>query len=696
LSEMAGNTLGKTRNIGIIAHIDAGKTTVTERILYYTGRAHRMGAVDEGTATMDWMVEEQERGITITSAATTCFWRDHRINIIDTPGHVDFTAEVERSLRVLDGAVGVFCGVGGVEAQSETVWRQASKYKVPRMAFVNKLDRPGSDFFRVVEEIDGVLAANPVPVTLPYGSEESFVGVIDVVEMKAVRFLDDTLGAEFVEEAIPGAYVEQAKAARDRLVEKLGECADAVMERYVAGEEVTADEIRKYLRAATISGKLTPVLCGSALKNKGVQWLLDAVCHYLPSPVDLPSVVGIDPKSRAEVERRPSADEHLSALAFKIQADSHGDLTFVRVYSGTMKQGQRVYNPGRDAIETATRIVRLYADDREAVDKISAGDICAIIGLKQTVTGDTLCEREHPVLLEHIEFPTSVLSMAIEPKSVADRNKLIDVLRKLAREDPTFETKTDAETGELLICGMGELHLEVLKQRMLREFRVDANVGKPQVSYRETMRKAVEAEGKFIQQTGGRGQYGHVKLRVEPCAECAEVVFENEASPNDVPKDYVRAVEEGIRSAAAAGIETGYPLIGVKVTLAGGSFHPVDSSELAFQSAAARGLRLAVEKAGVELLEPIMRLEVYTPEANVGDVISDLNSRRTEIDKMDVRGGYRVIRGRAPLAEMFGYATSLRSATQGRGSFTMEPLEYQLVPKHISEAIVEFGQPVPA
>jgi elongation factor G len=693
---MAEHQLDKTRNIGIIAHIDAGKTTVTERILYYTGGAHRMGAVDEGTATMDWMVEEQERGITITSAAMTCLWRDHKINVIDTPGHVDFTAEVERSLRVLDGAVGVFCGVGGVEAQSETVWRQANKYKVPRIVFVNKLDRLGSDFSRVVEEIDKVLAANPVPVTLPYKSGDELLGIIDIVEMKAVRFLDETLGMEFVEEEIPEAYLEQARAAREKLVEKLGECTDRAMEKYVAGEELSADEIRRYLREATTSGKITPVLCGSALRNKGVQRLLDAVCWYLPSPMDVPPVTGIEPKSHAEVTRRPSPDEHLAALAFKIQADSHGDLTFVRVYSGTIRRGQRVYNPGRGVIETATRIVRLYADQREAVERVSAGDICAIIGLKQTITGDTLCEREHPVLLEHIEFPTSVLSMAIEPKSMADRNKLIDVLRKLAREDPTFETKTDSETGELLICGMGELHLEVLKQRMLREFRIDANVGRPQVSYRETIRKAVEVESKFVQQTGGHGQYGHVKLRVEPCEECTEVVFQNEASPNDVPKDYVRAVEEGIRSAASAGIETGYPLIRVTVTLTGGSFHPVDSSEPAFQSAAARGLRLAVEKAGVELLEPIMRLEVFMPEANVGDVIGDLNSRRAEIDKINVRGGYRVIRARAPLAEMFGYATSLRSATQGRGSFTMEPLEYQLVPKHISQAIVEFGQPVPA
>jgi len=693
---MAGNVLEKTRNIGIIAHIDAGKTTVTERILYYTGRAYRMGAVDEGTATMDWMVEEQERGITITSAATTCFWRDHKINIIDTPGHVDFTAEVERSLRVLDGAVGVFCGVGGVEAQSETVWRQANKYKVPRIAFVNKLDRPGSDFYRVMDEMNRVLAANPVAVTLPYGAQDKLVGIIDVIEMKAVRFVDETLGAEFVEEDVPATYLEEAERARERLVERLGECADPVMEKYVAGEGVSADEIRKHLRDATISGKVTPVLCGSALKNKGVQRLLDAVCWYLPSPVDVPPVKGVDPKSRAEVERRPSPDDHLAALAFKVQADAHGDLTFLRLYSGTLKQGQRVYNPGREVIETATRIVRLYADEREALEEVRAGDICAVIGLKQTITGDTVCEREHPVLLEHIEFPTSVLSMAIEPKSVADRNKLIDVLRKLAREDPTFETKTDPETGELLICGMGELHLEVLKHRMLREFKVDANVGKPQVSYRETIQKAVEVEGRFVQQTGGRGQYGHVKLRVEPCEECSEVVFENEASPNDVPKDYVRSVEEGIRAAASAGIETGYPLIRVKVTLTGGSFHPVDSSELAFQSAAARGLRLAVEKAGIELLEPIMRLEVYAPEANVGDVIGDLNARRAEIDKMDVRGEYRLIRGRVPLAEMFGYATSLRSATQGRGSFTMEPLEYQLVPKHISQAIVEFGQPVPA
>jgi elongation factor G len=685
---MADVPINKIRNIGIIAHIDAGKTTVTERILYYTGKGYKMGEVHEGTATMDWMPEEQERGITITSAATTCEWDDHCVNIIDTPGHVDFTAEVERSLRVLDGAIGVFCGVGGVEAQSETVWRQADKYKVPRLAFVNKLDRVGSDFFAVVKEIEERLDARPIAIQMPLGKEQEFRGIIDLIRLKAVTFQGD-YGEKVVEEEIPSDLVAEAQYRREEMIERIAEHSELMMAKYVEGVEPTVDEIYAGLREATVRSAATPVLCGAAFKNKGIQPLLDAVARFLPSPLDIPPLQGHHPKQKDTVlTRKPSPDEPFAGLVFKIFSDQHGDLNYVRIYSGQLFSGKRVYNVNKDKKESISRIYRMHADSRAQVETAGPGDIVAVIGPKFAVTGDTLCDERHPVILERISFPQTVISMSIEPKTQADKDKLAIVLSKLAKEDPTFDRRMDSETGQMIISGMGELHLEVLKNRMLRDFGLDANVGRPRVSYKETITRATEAEGKFIRQTGGRGQYGHVEIRVEPFHGESPVEFENKIIGGAIPKEYIPAVEQGIRETAKSGVVTGYPLINIKVTLLDGSFHEVDSSDIAFNAAAALALREAVKRVGVELLEPIMKLEIAVPEQYLGDVIADLNSRRADITEMQARGSMRIIHAKAPLAEMFGYSTALRSASQGRATYTMEPCEYRIAPRQIYEKIV--------
>jgi len=678
----------RIRNIGIIAHIDAGKTTVTERILYYTGKEHKMGEVDEGTAVMDWMEEEQERGITITSAATTCEWKGCQINIIDTPGHVDFTAEVERSLRVLDGAVGVFSAVEGVEAQSETVWRQADRYNVPRIAFVNKMDRIGADFFAVVDEMRERLAANAVPIEVPIGKEQDFAGVVDLINMQAVYFLGED-GATVERKEIPQELLDTALEYREKLIESLSDIEDSIMNKYLEGEEVAAEEIVAALRKGVISNRITPVLCGAALRNKGIQPLLDAVCDMLPSPKDIPPIIGRDPEDREkELPRKTDPNEPLAALAFKIASDRHGDLVFVRVYSGVLVAGQRVYNASKDKKEAITRLYRMHANNREQIDYAGPGEIAAVIGPRYTVTGDTLCDARHPVLLEAMHFPQTVISMAIEPKTQADRDKLALALEKLAKEDPTFEKKVDPETGQMIISGMGELHLEVLKHRMLREFKVDANVGKPRVSYKETILHESIGEGKFVRQTGGRGQYGHVVLRVEPYRGDDFIAFECEVGGDVIPKHFIPAIEMGVRSAASTGVVTGYPLINIKVVVIGGSYHEVDSSDVAFSAAGSIALRDAVEKAGVELLEPIMDVEVAVPEQYLGEIINDLNSRRATITRMEQRGGLKIVRALVPLAEMFGYSTSLRSLSQGRATYTMEPREYRPVPQHIFEKVV--------
>jgi elongation factor G len=675
--------LEKLRNIGIAAHIDAGKTTLSERVLFYTGRAYKMGEVDEGTATLDWMEEEQKRGITITAAATSCSWKDYQINLIDTPGHVDFTAEVERSLRVLDGAVCVFCGVGGVEAQSETVWRQADRYRVPRLCFVNKLDRVGSDFFKVVEEIKEKLGAKPVPIQIPLGREQDFKGSIDLVRMKAWQYEGEELGTKYKEIDIPEQDMPLARKMHEGLVEKVAEEVEWFMEMYLREEPIEEADIKKAIRQATISARIVPVLCGSALKNKGVQMLLDAVCDYLPSPLDVPPVEGTHPEKEEVLLRKASPEEPLAALAFKIMADKHGDLTYLRIYSGTLRSGQRVFNSRKKKVELISRLYKMHANAREQVEEATAGDIVAAIGLKDTVTGDTLCERQQAVLLEPVHFPETVISMAIEPKTQAEKEKLIYALNKLKKEDPTFNVRMNEETGQLVISGMGELHLEVLKNRMLREYNVDANVGAPKVAYKETLAKAVLIEEKFIQQTGGRGQYGHVVILFEPCKEAHPVLFEDEIVGGAIPRQYIKSVSSAVEETAQGGVLGGYPLINVKATLKDGSHHPVDSSDLAFYTAAARSLSRAVQEAGSVLLEPIMKVEVSVPEANLGDVLGDLNSRRADIQELDMRSGIRVIRGFVPLAEMFGYATVLRSLTSGRGGYIMEPHEYRAVPKEL-------------
>ncbi|WPD19045.1 elongation factor G [Thermaerobacter composti] len=682
--------LERTRNIGIAAHIDAGKTTTTERILYYTGRVHRMGEVHEGAATMDWMVQEQERGITITSAATTCFWRDHRINIIDTPGHVDFTVEVERSLRVLDGVIAIFAARGGVEPQSETVWRQANKYRVPRIAFVNKMDVVGANFFRVLDQMRERLGANPVAIQLPIGVEDSFRGIVDLVEMKAIFYRDD-LGTRYEAEEIPADMREQVEEYREKLLEAVAEIDEGLMVKYLEGEPISAQEIRAALRQGTINLQLVPVLCGSAYRNKGVQPLLDAVVDYLPSPLDIAAVRGIDPKTGQEVERKVSDDEPFAALVFKIMTDPYvGKLAFFRVYSGHLKAGSYVYNSNKGRQERIGRIVRMHANYREEVDEVWSGDIAAAVGLKDTITGETLCDPNAPIVLESMEFPEPVISVAIEPKTQADQDKLGESLNKLAEEDPTFRVHTDEETGQTIISGMGELHLEIIVDRLMREFKVAANVGKPQVAYKETITRPARAEGKYIRQTGGRGQYGHVVLEIEPLEPGGGFEFVNKIVGGVVPKEYIPAVEAGVREAMQNGILAGYPVLDVRVSLVDGSYHEVDSSEMAFKIAGSMGFRNAALQAGPVLLEPIMKVEVVVPEAYMGDVIGDINARRGRVEGMEPEaGGLQVIRALVPLAEMFGYATDLRSKTQGRGTYTMQFSHYEQVPKNIADQIIE-------
>jgi len=681
--------LERTRNIGIMAHIDAGKTTTTERILFYTGRVHRIGEVDEGSATMDWMVQEQERGITITSAATTCFWRDHRINIIDTPGHVDFTVEVERSLRVLDGAVAIFCSVGGVEPQSETVWRQADKYHVPRIAYINKMDRIGADFFRSVESLREKLGANPVCIHLPIGEEDRFCGVVDLIHNRAVIWVDD-LGTRMKELPVPAEMQELAAVYREKLLEAVAEADEELMLKYLEGEELTAEEIKRGLRKGTLATKITPVLCGSSYKNRGVQLLLDAIVDFLPSPTDIPAVRGIDPATGREDRRVARDDEPFSALAFKIMVDPYvGKLTFFRVYSGRLASGSYIYNSTKNRRERVGRLVLMHANHREEVDAVFAGDIAAAIGLKFTTTGDTLCDEEHPILLESMDFPEPVISVAIEPKTKADQDKMGIALQRLAEEDPTFRVHFDQETGQTIISGMGELHLEIIIDRLLREFKVGANVGRPQVAYKETLRKPARAEGKFIRQTGGRGQYGHVVLEVEPRERGAGFDFVNKIVGGVVPKEYIPAVEAGVREAMESGVLYGYPVVDVRVTLVDGSYHPVDSSEMAFKVAGSLAFKKAAGQAEPQLLEPVMRVEVVVPDEYMGDVIADLNGRRGHIDAMEMQGKMRVIRSRVPLAEMFGYATELRSRTQGRGTYTMQFDHYAEVPQSIIEKIIK-------
>ncbi|NPV26989.1 MAG: elongation factor G [Firmicutes bacterium] len=680
--------LERTRNIGIMAHIDAGKTTTTERILFYTGRVHRMGEVHDGAATMDWMVQEQERGITITSAATTCYWKDHRINIIDTPGHVDFTVEVERSLRVLDGAVAVFCSVAGVEPQSETVWRQADKYGVPRIAYMNKMDRVGADFFRGVDMISKRLGANAVPIQLPIGAEENFVGIIDLVKNTAIVYLDD-LGTVSEETAIPPELVEQAAFYREKLLEAVAESDEELMVKYLEGQELTVEEIKQGIRKATIAVKVIPVLCGSSFKNKGVQPLLDAVVDYLPAPTDIPAVRGIDPATGLEHERFSSDDEAFSALAFKIMADPYvGKLTFFRVYSGTLQSGSYVYNSTRGKRERIGRILQMHANHREEIFEVCTGDIAAAVGLKDTTTGDTLCDEKKPIILESMQFPAPVISVAIEPKSKADQDRMGTALQKLSEEDPTFKIHVDPETGQTIISGMGELHLEIITDRLLRDFKVNANVGKPQVAYRESIKKVVKAEGRFVRQTGGRGQYGHVWLEVEPLEPGQGFEFVNKIVGGAVPREYIPAVEAGVKEAMENGVLAGYPVVDVRVNLVDGSYHEVDSSEIAFKIAGSMAFRNAIEKADAVLLEPIGKIEIIVPEEYLGDVIADLNSRRGRVQGFEPRGDVQVVQGYVPMAEMFGYATDLRSRTQGRGNYVMQFSHYEEVPNHVTEKIL--------
>jgi len=681
--------LERVRNIGIIAHIDAGKTTTTERILYYTGRIHKIGEVHEGAAEMDWMEQEKERGITITSATTTCFWKDHRINIVDTPGHVDFTIEVERSLRVLDGAVTILCSVGGVQPQTETVWRQADKYGVPRIIFVNKMDRIGADFFKVVADVEEKLGAKPVPLQIPVGAEDEFKGVVDLITMKAIIWEEETLGAKFHYEEIPEDLKDLAEEYREKMIEALADVDEEIMMKYLEGEEISEEEIRQAIRKGTIELKFFPMLCGSAFKNKGVQPLLDAVVDYLPSPLDVPPIKGINPKTGEEEERHASYEEPFAALAFKILTDPYvGQLTFIRVYSGLMESGSYVYNATRDKKERLARILRMHANKREEIPVLGAGDIAAAVGLRETYTGDTLCDPNHPILLEAMEFPEPVISVAVEPKTKADQEKLSLALQKLAKEDPSFRVSTDHETGQTIISGMGELHLEIIVDRLKREFKVDVNVGRPQVAYRETIRKEVTSEGKFIKQTGGRGQYGHVWLKIEPLEPGKGFEFYETIKGGVVPKEYIPAVEAGIREAMETGVVAGYPMTDIKVTLFDGSYHEVDSSEMAFKIAGSIAFKEGAKKANPVLLEPIMEVEVTTPEEFMGDVIGDLNKRRGRVQGMEARGNAQVIRALVPLAEMFGYATDLRSMTQGRATYIMKFSHYEEVPPNVAEQII--------
>lgn len=682
--------LAKTRNIGIMAHIDAGKTTTTERILFYTGRSHKIGEVHDGAATMDWMAQEQERGITITSAATTCFWKDHRIQIIDTPGHVDFTVEVERSLRVLDGAVAVFCAVGGVQPQSETVWRQADRYNVPRIAYINKMDRTGADFHKVIGMMKDRLGTRTVLLQLPMGAEDQFVGIIDLIEMHAIHFNEDDKGINPTIEPIPAEYLEDAELHRHELVEAAAEYDDALLEKFLGDEEIGKDELKAAIRKATIDCAVTPVVCGASFKNKGVQALLDSIVEYLPSPVDIPAVSGTSLADDSEVSREADDKAPFAALAFKVMTDPYvGKLTYFRVYSGTVTSGSYVLNSTKGHKERFGRLLQMHANHREDVDAVYAGDIVAAVGLKNTTTGDTLCADDAAVLLESMEFPDPVIDIAIEPKTKAEQDKLGVALAKLAEEDPTFRVRTDEETGQTIIAGMGELHLEVIVDRLLREFKVEANVGKPQVAYRETAGKAVtEVQSKFVRQTGGRGQYGHVVINVTPQEPGEGYVFENKIVGGVIPKEYIPAVDKGIQEALTTGVLAGYPVVDIKVELVDGSYHEVDSSEMAFKIAGSMGIKEALRKSGAVLLEPVMAVEVDTPEDFMGDVMGDLSSRRGHIEGMEPRGHSQVVRGKVPLANMFGYATDLRSRTQGRAAYTMQFKAYEPVPKSIAEEIV--------
>ncbi|HYC56435.1 MAG TPA: elongation factor G [Candidatus Binatia bacterium] len=677
------------RNFGIMAHIDAGKTTTTERVLFYTGISHKLGEVHDGAATMDWMEQEQERGITITSAATTCSWRDHRINIIDTPGHVDFTIEVERSLRVLDGAVAVFCAVGGVEPQSETVWRQADRYRVPRVAFINKMDRVGADFDNVVGQIRDRLRAPAVPIQIPIGAEENFTGVIDLINMQSVTWDEADLGWTVLRSPIPDKYKEAAQAAREALVEAVADTDESVLEKFLEGREVPADELSAAIRKATIAMKLVPVICGSAFKNKGVQSLLDGVVDYLPSPNDIPPVMGVDPYDKNnEIERKPGDDEPFSALAFKIMTDPFvGTLVFMRVYSGQAKVGDQIYNITRDKKERVGRLLKMHANQREDVEEVLAGDIVACVGMKSATTGDTLCDPKAPVLLESMTFPDPVISVAIEPKTKADQEKVSVALQKIAREDPSFRVSHDDETGQTLISGMGELHLEIIVDRMTREFKVDANVGKPQVAYRETVRKPVDHKLRYAKQSGGRGQFAEVAIELSPLPAGDGFVFEDAVKGGSIPREYIPAVEKGLRDALTAGPLAGYPVIDCKVRLYDGSYHEVDSSEMAFKICSSMAFKEAARKASPVLLEPIMAVEVVVPEEYMGDVIGDLNSRRGRIQSMTGRAGAQVVAAHVPLANMFGYSTELRSRTQGRATYTMQFDHYEPVPNSVSEEL---------
>ncbi len=685
----------KTRNIGIMAHIDAGKTTTTERILYYTGTTYKMGEVDEGTAVMDWMEQEQERGITITSAATTCFWRGLRINIIDTPGHVDFTAEVERSLRVLDGAIIIFCGVGGVEPQSETVWRQADKYGVPRISYINKMDRVGANFFQVVNEMKERLGTNPVPVQLPLGEEENFCGVIDLVEMKAIVYDNDLLGADYNIREIPEPYLFLAKKWREILVEKVSEVYEEVLSKYLSGEEIKPDDLKRGLRYGTINLKLVPVFCGASFRNKGVQPLLDGVVDYLPSPSDIPPVSGLNPKTNMREIRKADDNEPFSALVFKIMNDPYmGQLSYFRVYSGSLFSGSTIYNPRKNREERIGRLLKMHANKREEIKEVFAGDIAATVGLKFVSTGDTLCDPSHPILLEAIKFPEPVISVAIEPKTKADHERLSNALAKFAQEDPTFKVHKDSNTGETLISGMGELHLEIIIDRMRREFNVQANVGKPQVAFKETITSPAIGEGKYIRQTGGKGQYGHVKIKIEPAERGSGIEFYNNIEGGVIPKEFIPAIETGIRESAEVGIFAGYPLTDIKVTLFDGSYHEVDSSEISFKIAGSLALKDAVEKAKPTLLEPIMRVDIFVPNEYLGDVVGDLNARRGKIENLFSKWNITELRALVPLADLFGYATVLRTKTQGRGSHAIEFHSYREVSSELIPRLLERGETI--
>jgi elongation factor G len=682
------HTIDKYRNIGIAAHIDAGKTTTTERVLFYSGKIHKIGNVDDGNTVTDWMVQERERGITITSAAITTFWKDYRINIIDTPGHVDFTVEVERSLRVLDGMVAVFCAVGGVQPQSETVWRQATKYKVPRIAFINKMDRIGADFFRCVKQMKDRLGAHPVLLQIPIGAEDRFLGVVDLLEMKAIVF-EDELGAKPIVKEIPAELMEEAKHQREKLIEAAAEANDALLEKYLEKHALDNGEIKKGIRKLTLDCKIIPVTCGTAFKNKGIQPMLDAVIDYLPSPSDVPPVTGLNPKSGTDEERVAEDNAPFSALAFKIATDPFvGKLIFFRVYSGTLRSGSYILNSTKDSKERIGRLLQMHADKREEIQEVHAGDIAAAVGLKGTVTGDTICDEDKPIILENIVFPEPVIFVAIEPKTKADQEKLGVALGRLAEEDPTFRVKGDPETGQTIISGMGELHLEIIVDRLLREFRVEANVGKPQVAYKETIKGAAEAEGKFIRQTGGRGQYGHVWIKVEPLPPGSKFEFVNKVVGGSIPKEYIPAVEDGIVEAMQTGVLAGFPVIDMRVTLFDGSFHEVDSSEMAFKIAGSMAFKEGFMHSKPILLEPIMNVEVEIPEQYMGDVIGDLNSRRGKIEGMESHAGIQTIKAKVPLSDMFGYATAVRSKTQGRGIYTMEFSKYEEVSKNIAEGII--------